>query len=203
MTENGDGDGDGDGIPEPQRISRLAELADGAVMAAAPEPASALVPPAAQTAQPAPGPRPEAASASASDVGDELAMRRREFARLLGEFRRTAVLVPFDDSESLWTADFNGVRWICAFSDEEALARFAIARGEAGREWTYRTVLGARLLDVMVPMLPGPGGVALDAGSADGALFPPVAGIVPDEVAVDLEEVGGTVSRRDGEPARR
>ncbi|RSS54365.1 SseB family protein [Streptomyces sp. WAC01280] len=111
---------------------------------------------------------------------------------MLGEFRRTAVLVPFDESGSLWTADFNGVRWICAFSDEEALARFAVARGDATREWTYRTILGARLLDVMVPMLPGPGGVALDAGSADGALFPPVAGIVPDEVAVDL---GGTETR--------
>ncbi len=81
------------------------------------------------------------------------------------------------------------MRWICAFSDEEALARFALARGESGREWAYRTVLGARLLDVMVPMLPGPGGVALDAGSTDGMLFPPVAGIVPDAVAVDL---GGT-----------
>ncbi|MGW6396289.1 SseB family protein [Streptomyces sp. NPDC055103] len=187
MTESGDGAGGEAGvcIPEPQRISRLAELADGAATAAAPEPASALVTPAAQTV-------PEPAPESESDLGDELAMRRREFARLLGEFRRTAVLVPFDDSESLWTADFNGVRWICAFSDEEALARFAVARGEAGREWTYRTVLGARLLDVMVPMLPGPGGVALDAGSTDGALFPPVAGIVPDEVAVDLGEDGET-----------
>jgi len=43
----------------------------------------------------------------------------------------------------------------------------------------------------MVPMLPGPAGVALDAGSVDGGmLFPPVAGIVPDSVAVDL---GGTL----------
>ena len=39
----------------------------------------------------------------------------------------------------------------------------------------------------MVPLLPGPAGVALDAGSEDGGvLFPPVAGIVPDAVAVDL-----------------
>ncbi|MYT49665.1 SseB family protein [Streptomyces sp. SID7815] len=114
---------------------------------------------------------------------------RREFAVLLGEFRRTAVLVPLDGAGDLWSADLNGVRWICAFSDEEALARFALARGESGREWAYRTVLGARLLDVMVPMLPSPGGVALDAGSRDGMLFPPVAGIVPDAVAVDL---GGT-----------
>lgn len=98
--------------------------------------------------------------------------------------------MPYDEHGSLWTADLGGVRWISAFSDEEALARFAEARRDAAREWTYRTVLGARLLDVMVPMLPGPGGVALDAGSTDGMLFPPVAGIVPDEVAVDLRETG-------------
>ncbi|WCD91031.1 hypothetical protein KPP03845_107460 [Streptomyces xanthophaeus] len=116
-----------------------------------------------------------------------MAAARHRFAVLLGEFRRKAVLVPFDEQDSMWTADMNGVRWICAFSDQEALAAFARARGDAGREWTYRTVLGARLLDVMVPMLPGPGGVALDAGSADGMLFPPVRGIVPDAVAVDLE----------------
>ncbi|MFJ3584597.1 SseB family protein [Streptomyces sp. NPDC090127] len=165
MTENGDD------LPKPQRVSRLTELAD------APRP----------TPAPAPG-----RTRSATEQSEERASARRDFARLLGEFRRTAVLVPFDGSGSLWTSDFNGVRWICAFSDEEALARFAAARGEAGREWTYRTVLGARLLDVMVPMLPGPGGVALDAGSADGTVFPPVAGIVPDEVAVDL---GGTGTR--------
>ncbi|SFY17757.1 SseB protein N-terminal domain-containing protein [Streptomyces atratus] len=120
--------------------------------------------------------------------GDPLVAARREFAVLLGEFRRTAVLVPFDASGSLWSADRNGVRWICAFSDEEALARFAYAQGDAGREWTYRAILGARLLDVMVPLLPGPAGVALDAGSEDGVLFPPVAGVVPEAVAVDLGE---------------
>ncbi|SDM93707.1 SseB family protein [Streptomyces wuyuanensis] len=127
----------------------------------------------------------------------ELTAARRQFARLLGEFRRTAVLVPFDEHDSLWTADLNGVRWICAFSNEEALARFALARGEARREWKYRRILGARLLDVMVPELPGPGGVALDAGSDDGMLFPPVRGIVPDAVAVDLGETGNGTGARD------
>ncbi|OKJ41555.1 hypothetical protein AMK22_08770 [Streptomyces sp. CB01580] len=122
--------------------------------------------------------------------GDPEAVARREFAVLLGEFRRTAVLVPLDAGGDPWSAEQNGVRWICAFSDEEALARFAEARGDGEREWIYRTVLGARLLDVMVPMLPGPAGVALDAGSEDGMLFPPVVGIVPDAVAVDL---GGVV----------
>ncbi|MEU3202287.1 SseB family protein [Streptomyces cyaneofuscatus] len=163
----------GDDRPEPGRRSRLAELADWTVAGAREEdtpPASERTP--------------------ADNPADQLSVARREFARLLGEFRRTAVLVPFDAYGSLWTADQNGVRWICAFSDEEALARFALAQGDGAREWTYRTILGARLLDVMVPMLPGPAGVALDAGSTDGVLFPPVAGIVPDHVAVDLGETG-------------
>ncbi|MEU9995481.1 SseB family protein [Streptomyces sp. NPDC050848] len=172
VTENGDDD-----IPKPQRVSKLAELAHAPL----PKTVPALDP----ADEPATEP-------------DEPAVARRAFARLLGEFRRTAVLVPFDAQGSLWTADFNGVRWICAFSDEGALARFAVARGEAAREWTYRTILGARLLDVMVPMLPGPGGVALDAGSADGMVFPPVAGVVPDEVAVDL---GGTGTQDERERA--
>lgn len=155
----------GDGIPEQQRRrSRLADLDDLS------------------------GPPPERARAATSGEAeqDQLRTARREFAVLLGEFRRAAVLVPLDEAGDLWSAEQNGVRWICAFSDEAALARFAQARGDAGREWTYQAILGARLLDVMVPMLPGPAGVALDAGSTDGMLFPPVAGIVPDAVAVDL-----------------
>ncbi|WP_328397210.1 SseB family protein [Streptomyces sp. NBC_00390] len=167
----------GDEATGPEQHSKLADLVD-TPPDAPPEPPS-------QEAHPA-----AASDAEPLTPDDQLTMARREFAALLGEFRRTAVLVPFDAYGSLWTADQGGVRWICAFSDEEALADFARARGEAEREWTYRTVLGARLLDVMVPMLPGPAGVALDAGSDGGMLFPPVAGIVPDAVAVDL---GGTV----------
>lgn len=127
-------------------------------------------------------------SSESAGPDDPLATARRRFARLLGEFRRTAVLVPFDANGSLWTSDRGGVRWICAFSDEQALARFARAQADAEREWTYRTILGARLLDALVPMLPGPAGVALDAGSDDGMLFPPVEGIVPDAAVVDLGE---------------
>ncbi len=153
---------DGDGRTGPDQPLRLTDLADSTAVAA---PVTA-----------APTIEPE----------DRLAAARREFAVLLGEFRRTAVLVPIDPYGSLWTAEQGGVRWICAFSDEDSLARFAQAQGDVEREWTYQTILGARLLDVMVPMLPVPAGVALDAGSDEGVLFPPVAGIVPDAVAVDL-----------------
>ncbi|WJV45808.1 hypothetical protein [Streptomyces flavofungini] len=118
---------------------------------------------------------------------DRIRRGRREFAVLLGEFRRTPVLLPLGEHDAYpLTADFNGVRWIHAFSDEAALARFAVLRGESDRPWDYRRLLGARLLDGIVPALGVPCGVALDVGSeGHEALFPPVTGIVPDAVAVD------------------
>ncbi len=106
-------------------------------------------------------------------------------AALVGEFRRTAVLVPMDGQGGLWTAEFGGVQWIYAFTDEAALARFAAARGEAARDWEYRSVLGARLLDVVVPAVGEPTGVALDVGGERPMMFPPVAGIVPERAAID------------------
>ncbi|MCZ7459684.1 SseB family protein [Streptomyces sp. WMMC940] len=185
MSQNGDDATNG--TTKPDRASKLAELASWT----APEPSSGATGDRTAPELSAETPYSTTTGTIAGAAADsELESARREFARLLGEFRRTAVLVPFDEHDSLWTADQNGVRWICAFSNEEALARFALARGETRREWKYRTVLGARLLDAMVPVLPGPGGVALDAGSADGMLFPPVRGIVPEAVAVDLGETG-------------
>ncbi|MEU7136883.1 SseB family protein [Streptomyces sp. NPDC046261] len=110
-------------------------------------------------------------------------------AALVGEFRRTAVLVPLDEADGLWSVELGGIRWICAFTDVAALARFAVEHGLAeDGEWTYRSVLGARLLDVVVPQVGGPAGVALDVGSERPMMFPPVRGIVPDEVALDAME---------------
>lgn len=115
---------------------------------------------------------------------------------LLGEFRRAAVLVPVVDG-GLSTAAFGGVRWIHAFTDEAALARFARMRGAApDRAWEYVSVLGARLLDVVVPRMDGPGGVAVNVADGDGSmLFPPVRGIVPDAVAVDVDTARGEGAR--------
>nr|WP_063752663.1 SseB family protein [Streptomyces natalensis] len=118
-------------------------------------------------------------------------------AALIGEFRRTSVLVPLVN-DSLMSAELGGIRWVYAFTDEDALSRFAAARGsEPGTEWRYVTAAGARLLDVLIPAMDGPAGVALDAGSEQGALFPPVAGIVPDRAAVDIP---GDVEIRDAAP---
>ncbi|WP_149179843.1 SseB family protein [Streptomyces sp. TRM49041] len=180
MSTHGDGHGGPDAQPRPTRRSRLADLA------AAPD-----VPTVTQQAHTSnPQPRQPTATAAVTApqelAPDQATAARREFMTLLGEFRRTAVLVPLAPDGGIWTAEQGGVRWICAFSHEEALARFAHTRGEASRAWEYRTVLGARLLDVMVPLLGGPAGVALDAGSDDGTLFPPVEGVVPMAAAVDL-----------------
>ncbi|MCM2578722.1 SseB family protein [Streptomyces meridianus] len=126
-----------------------------------------------------------------ADGGGEINGARGEFAALLGEFRRTAVLVPLADGDDLWAAESEGIRWIHAFTDEGALARWATARGEADQEWMYRRILGARLLDVVIPAVGSPCGVAVDvADGPDAVLFPPVAGIVPEPVAVDAEASG-------------
>ncbi|MCJ0869135.1 SseB family protein [Streptomyces sp. AP-93] len=114
-------------------------------------------------------------------------------ARLLGEFRRAALLVPLADGPDggLMSAVSGGIRWIYAFTDEEALARFAEARGESGREWEYLSVLGARLVDAVIPMADGPAGVAVNVADGDGSMFfPPVAGIVPEGSAVDVGDRG-------------
>ncbi|MEU1805777.1 SseB family protein [Streptomyces sp. NPDC019937] len=116
--------------------------------------------------------------------GDPMAM--------IGEFRRTAVLVPVSEG-GFMSAEYGGIRWLYAFTDQEALARFALVRGAAPDEaWEYLALLGARLLDVLVPQMDGPAGVALDVADEDGSMmFPPMKGIVPDEVALDGGRNGG------------
>jgi hypothetical protein len=108
---------------------------------------------------------------------------------LLGEFRRNAVLVPLDAGGGMWSAESGGIRWIYAFSDEAELARFAAVRGvrseSADLGWEFISVLGARLLDVVIPQVGVPTGVALDVAGERPVMFPPVTGVVPDAVAVD------------------
>ncbi|WP_254406902.1 hypothetical protein [Streptomyces sp. GMY02] len=115
---------------------------------------------------------------------------------LVGELRRAVVLVPFVEG-GLWTAELGGVRWVCGFTDEAALARFAKARdggdGQvSGREWQFAEIRGARLLDEVIPAMGVPAGVAVNIADTDGSmLFPPVMGIVPEAVAVDAGVSGG------------
>ncbi|MDH6116693.1 hypothetical protein [Kitasatospora sp. GAS204B] len=63
---------------------------------------------------------------------------------LVAELREALLLAPTGSGELL-AADAAGVRWLYAFTDEPALARFASARGLDG-EVDYLTVYGSRLL---------------------------------------------------------
>jgi hypothetical protein len=106
-------------------------------------------------------------------------------------------------AEAPLTVDLGGVRWILAFTGEAALARYAAARGEAEREWRYRGVWGAALLDAAVPTVAGSGvpcGVLVDAADGErGLVLPPVVGVVPEDVAVDGPDGPGGL---DGEVGR-
>ncbi|MEW2401581.1 SseB family protein [Streptomyces sp. NPDC046862] len=104
---------------------------------------------------------------------------------VVGEFRRSELLVPVVDG-SLLSVEAGGIRWLLVFTDDAALTRFAEARGEAFPE--HVPVYGARLLDQVIPEVGGPVGIAVDAGSAAGMVLPPVAGVVPESVALDVEE---------------
>ncbi|MFF8988301.1 hypothetical protein ACF08E_33615 [Streptomyces globisporus] len=129
-------------------------------------------------------------------LADRIAERRAgvgDPGALVGELRRALVLVPYDRG-GLWTAEFGGIRWVCGFTDEAALARFAeeraVAEGaeDASRSWEYAAFRGARLLDEVIPAMGVPAGVAVNVADRDGSmLFPPVVGIVPDAVAVDAD----------------
>jgi hypothetical protein len=91
---------------------------------------------------------------------------------------------------------------VFAFTGEEALARFARSRAresgsaeDSARHWEFAELLGARLLDEIIPAMGEPAGIAVDVADLDGSmLFPPAMGIVPDAAAVDTPEepVGGT-----------
>ncbi|GAA3653197.1 hypothetical protein GCM10023079_47900 [Streptomyces chitinivorans] len=133
-------------------------------------------------------------------VGEIAAVRagRGNPRAMVGEFRRSAVLVPLMEGRPL-TAVHGGIRWIHTFTDEAALARFARLKGAApGEEWEYAVLLGARLLDAVVPQVDGPAGVAVNAADEDGSmLFPPVRGIVPDAAVVDAD-MGTGGAERDG-----
>ncbi|MFJ6405455.1 hypothetical protein ACIQK9_07990 [Streptomyces hydrogenans] len=119
---------------------------------------------------------------------------------LVGEMRRTVLLVP-SAGGGLWSARSGGVRWICAFTDETALARFALHHGPGDRPMDYVALLGARIVDEFVPALGEPAGLAVDIADEDGSMFfPPVTGIVPDRAAVDAgaERPAGPADGRSG-----
>src|SRR5918996_5146120 len=121
-------------------------------------------------------------------LAERIAERRRGIGdprALVGEMRRSVFLVPVAGG-GLWSVRSGGVRWICGFTDEAALARFALRHSSGDQPMDYAALLGARIVDEIVPTLDEPAGLAVDIATEDGSMFfPPVVGIVPDGVAVD------------------
>ncbi|MEU9190673.1 hypothetical protein AB0D14_40430 [Streptomyces sp. NPDC048484] len=113
---------------------------------------------------------------------------------LVGEMRRSVLLVPVADG-GLWSARSGGVRWVCGFTGEAALARFALLHGSGDQPMEYAALLGARIVDEVVPALDEPAGLAVDIATEDGSMFfPPVVGVVPDVAAVDIDITVGVDS---------
>ncbi|MFE9400091.1 SseB family protein [Streptomyces flavidovirens] len=122
------------------------------------------------------------AEALASRLAELAATGVGDLRALVGEFRRSEVLVPVVDGGLLWVAT-GPVRWLFAFTSVEALEVFAGQRGEVIDEWV--PVFGARLLDQVIPDIGEPVGIAVDVAGAAPMVLPPVSGIVPDAVALD------------------
>ncbi|MGY0018064.1 hypothetical protein ACVHNB_03645 [Streptomyces sp. YJ-C3] len=131
---------------------------------------------------------------SRSALAEQITERRRGVGdprALVGEMRRAVLLVPVSGG-GLWSARSGGVRWVCGFTDEAALARFAELRTGPDHPMDYAALLGARIVDEVVPSLGEPAGLAVDIATEDGSMFfPPVVGIVPDSAAVDAAERQG------------
>ena len=96
-------------------------------------------------------------------------------ARALRDAVRDAlVLVPLDDDDAVPVIPFGGINWVCVFTSELELARFLSARGAGDQSHRFHTVLGWRVLDDLLPAVPGPAGVLVDACGDATLAFPPV-----------------------------
>ncbi|MFI6038201.1 SseB family protein [Streptomyces sp. NPDC051315] len=83
------------------------------------------------------------------------------------------------------------MRWIRGFTDEAPLAQVALRHGSGDQPMGYAALLGARIVDEIVPTLNEPAGLAGDIATEDASkFFPTAAGIVPDAVAVDAGRAG-------------
>ncbi|MFE2911504.1 SseB family protein [Kitasatospora indigofera] len=203
MSAGASGGGDSSGGPSKDRPSGSRTPGDGPPARAVPEGGAPHHGPAQHGTPQHGAPHHEAphhgTPGAAAPRNGALAARAAELgtadydpAALIGEFRRSAVLVPVTADGGWWAAESGGIRWIHAFTDGAALSRFARQRdGRAGVEWSFATVYGARLLDVAVPAAPVPTGVVLDVAGPAPAFLPPMAGIVPDSAALDLTEEDG------------
>lgn len=93
-------------------------------------------------------------------------------ASLVESLRSSELLVPSAADGAPLTTELDGVTWVLAFTSEQALAVYAAARGPVARSTYFLNLPGSLLLDVALPALGRPGGLAVDLGGGYPMLFP-------------------------------
>jgi hypothetical protein len=127
-------------------------------------------------------------SVNNSVLRGEIAMVRHgvgDAESLIASLRDSVLYVPTSSDTALMAGDWGGVRWIYGFTTEQELADFFLARGEGDDEVAYMTIRGDRLLDVALPAMEVPGGIAVDVAGEQPLVFPGVVGVVPEHQAFD------------------
>lgn len=103
-------------------------------------------------------------------------------------FRDATLWVETDSDErghAVRSVQVQGLHWLPVFSSLPRLALFCQAGNRGDQHITYGTVTGAEILETCLPALPFGTGVVLDTASEHVLALPPVAGFVPDSLAVD------------------
>lgn len=117
--------------------------------------------------------------------------------------RGAELLLPLLGEGAVWSGELDDIRWLFAFTDTREMHAFLRQKWEAaepgelpaelGRFARYVRVNGEELLHELLPALVGrdgvPTGIVVDVSSASRAFLPPVAGIVPDGIALDRRSV--------------
>ena len=121
---------------------------------------------------------------SAAEVIAQFRAGQITAADMMAAMRAAVLLVPVVGPDRVWVGTSAGMGWLCAFTTTEQLARFASARGEDDREWSFARVRGERVLGPLLRGLPCVCGVALDVGGPQPMLLPPLPGVVNDDLAL-------------------
>lgn len=111
--------------------------------------------------------------------------------QLVSAFRAATVYVeaiPTDDGDrALQWVHQGGLTWVPVFTSLQTLAAFYSEAGRGDDQIDYGELTGAELIDHCLPQLPRGTGMILDPISDHVLALPPVAGIVPDDLAIPTD----------------
>ena len=122
-------------------------------------------------------------------ITDLLLLRngRGDAEQVLRAFRDATLIVEITaETHELHYVRHEGF-WVPVFSSLSYMADYMRACGRGQDDVSYGRLTGAELIDDCLPALPRGTGALLDPVSNHTIALPPVAGIVPDSLAVDRE----------------